>query len=90
MRAGVKGETSIPLINKVSSASDMIEQPLCFAIHIPCSIHNLGVTHLYRVSLTTANNRQHDSYSFKIQYLKEDYQKRFRICTCTRTRDVLS
>ena len=33
-RACVKGETSIPIIDKVSGVSDMIEQTLSFTIHI--------------------------------------------------------
>ena len=66
MGADVKGETSIPIIDEVSSVSDMIEQTLSFAIHIPCIPHNL---YLCRISLTTANEWQHNSYSSKTEYL---------------------
>ena len=41
MRADVKGETSIPIIDEVNSVSNMIEQRLSFAIHIPYIPHNL-------------------------------------------------
>ena len=89
-RACVKGETLIPIIDKVSSASDMIEQTLCFAIHVPCITHNLFVTYSYHSSLTTSNEWHHNSYCSKREYLNYDNQKRFRICICIRTHSVLS
>ena len=69
MRADLKGETSIPIIDKVSSASDFIEQTLSFTNHIPCITQNLGIRHSYRVSLTTVNDWQHNVYCSKTEYL---------------------
>ena len=69
MRADVKGETSIPIIHKVSSASDMIERNLSFAIHTSCIKHYLIVTHSYHISLMTANESHHNSYWSQNKYL---------------------
>ena len=49
-RACVKGETLILNIDKVSDVSAMIDHTLSLAIHISCTIHNLGVRHSHRIS----------------------------------------
>ena len=65
MRADVKGQTSIRIIDKVSNASDMIELEVSFAINIPCIKHYVIVI----ISLMTADELRHKFYCSKNKYL---------------------